>query len=66
MIHEERIRYLTLRADGDVGNQVDIPHGALAHKGWEGLGPDEVLLRIVGRRISPSGPFKPVSVEIIA
>ena len=66
MIHQERIRYITLRADGDVGYQGETPQKALAHRGWEGLGDDEVMLRIIGRRTSPGGPFKPVSVEIIS
>lgn len=63
MIAEERIVYLTLGADGSVGTQSRDVRKVI---NFGGLDDDEVLLRIIGRRIRPQGPFKPISVEIIA
>jgi hypothetical protein len=56
-MREERLRYMKLRADGEVSHQFDHPH-------FDDLDHDEVLLRIVGRR-NEQGAFKPVAVDII-
>lgn len=64
MVDEERITYQTLRADGE-SNFFRSLRDVYASFGWGGPDTDTVILRVVGRRISSQGPFKPVSVEIV-